>query len=327
MQRRIESGVVILTGIALIAVLFVAQLFTRAPAFERVTDDFRVAMTDGAMAQMQEDLMTTEAMSVQMTEQMVPELATSMGMTPEEFSAFAETSFPAFSTGMTQLPEITATFQGLGADMAAQQENFEAADAIPTKDLPATTIPWAVLAVALIAIGAGVLMLWSKTGSYVAIALGLVTIAGIVAFSLVDKAGKADDMNSGFRPIMTEEGVAGAQNSLAVVNDMSFEMQETMLPALAEQMGTSTDELTASIATQYPDVGAGMEAMPGMLERFDGMVSTMSGSLDDYLTIEPLSLSPIVWILMWAGVVIAAIGALSLFAPAPVLRGRPVSAH
>ena len=89
MQRRIESGVVVLIGVALIVVALAAQLFTRAPAFERLTDDFRVAMTDAGIATMNEDLGGMEAMSAELKSDVLPTIAGALGMTPEEFDAYA----------------------------------------------------------------------------------------------------------------------------------------------------------------------------------------------------------------------------------------------
>ena len=80
MQRRIESGVVILVGIALIIVAVVAQLFTRAPAFEEMTDDFRAAMTTESIATMHSDIEVLSAMGQEMQTSVTPALAESFGL-------------------------------------------------------------------------------------------------------------------------------------------------------------------------------------------------------------------------------------------------------
>jgi hypothetical protein len=324
MQRRIESGIVVLVGVALIAVALAAQLFTRAPAFERLTDDFRVAMTDTSIATMTEDLGGMSAMTAEIQSDVIPAIAGALGMTPGEFNAFASESFPAFTTGIEQLPGITENFTGLSQTLDQQQANFEAADAIPTKSIPATTIPWGMLAAGLIAIAAGTLMFRTRrVGCLIALVLGVALIAGPAFLSLTSKASKADDLNAALKPIMTNEQVQGAQGALVVIGDMGSEMQDQLLPALGEQMGLSAEEVGVFMQG-FPVTGQMLQQFPDVQARFDGFVSLMAGNIDDYNTIEPLSLTPIVWILIIAGLLIGTGGALSFFAPVQVHRTHAV---
>ena len=87
-----------------------------------------------------------------------PAMAQQLGMTPEEFGAMVQSQYPAVAQGMEALPEITATFSGLIDTLDSQRELFESADAIPTDDLPATTVPWIITISGLLAIAAGVML-------------------------------------------------------------------------------------------------------------------------------------------------------------------------
>jgi hypothetical protein len=104
---------------------------------------------------------------------------------------------------------------------------------------------------------------------------------------------------------------------------MGFEMQNQMMPALAEQMGMTIDEV-GLFMNGFPVTGQMLQQFPDVQARFDGFVKLMAGNIEDYNTIEPLSLTPIVWILIAAGAIVGVGGALSFFAPAPVHRTRAV---
>lgn len=327
MQRRIESGVVVLIGLILIAVALIAQLFTRAPAFEELTDDFRLAMTQESITTMQEDLAGMGAMTEEMQTEVMPALAQALGMTPEDFASFSAEAYPVFTTGMAALPDITQNFVGFADSLQAQRENFEAADAIPTRSIPATVIPWAMLAAGVLAIGIGLAMFRFGKAAYAAVILGVLLVGAPLLMSLGTKAAKADDLNKGLRPIMTTEQVDASHLALATVSDMGWEMRTNMLPTLALQMQMTEPELMAYFGENFPATGAMLEEMDPMLARFDGMVKTMAANIENYDTIKPLTLEPIVWILIAAGALIAITGGLAFFTPAPVTRMRPIATH
>lgn len=317
MHRRIESGVVVLGGLALIAVALIAQLFTRAPAFERLTDEFRPAMTASAIDTMGSDLSMMQGIGTEMQADVMPAFAQTFGMTPEDFSAYAEANFPAFSAGMQQMPGITESFMGFASSLDAQRANFEAADAIPTKSLPATLLPWGFLVAGLIALAAGVLMLKLRAGAYIALVLGVMLVVAPLLMSWISKASKADDLNIGLRPLMTTEQVVASEGALALMGDMAAEMNTSMLPAIAGQLGMSVPDLQAYMGENFPATGEAMASMDGALARFDGMVATMSANIDDYNTIKPLKLEPLVWILLAVGLIVGTTGFLALFFPVP----------
>jgi len=329
MQKRIESTVVILIGAGLIALALFTQLFTRAPAFEELTDDFRPVMTNESIATMRADLEGMQAMTTEMRTVMLPDIAAALQMEPEALSTYLGENFPATTRGMEQLPGITDQFMGMSNTLSLQRENFEAADAIPTASLPATVFPWGLAAVGALTMLVGIFMLrTTHAGSYVALALGILMIGGAFLMSWPSKTSKADDMNLALRNVMTTEQVVGAQGALVVVSEMGTEMQEQMLPALATDMGMTESEMAAYITGNYPAVGAMFEAMDEVQTRFDGMVGTMSANLDNYDTIKPLSMEPINWFFVAAGVLIAFAGGLALLAPFSLRRHHPaVTTH
>ena len=315
MQRRIAAVVTIVVGIALIVTTFANSLFSVGPAFEEMVDDFRPIMTDEAIATARADLQLLGDATTEITTAAIPALAQQLGTDPAGFQAIMAQQFPDVATGLEQLPSILPTFNGLIDTLDEQQENFASADEIPTKDLPATTVPWGLLLVGLAAIGTGVFMWFrSRLGSFIALGLGVAVVVVSLLFSLLGKAGDADDLNDALEPVYTVQTVDGASAALIVVQDMGNEMNREMLPFLAQQLGMQPEELQAFLGTSFPSMAAALGSMPDALARFELLSDTFRANLDNYDTLQPVRFSPIVITLVIGGVVIALAGIWALFA-------------
>lgn len=123
---RVPAVIVMLMAVVLLGTTIVNDLFAVGPAFENLTDGFRPALTAQAIETAGDD-------------------AAALGTTGEEFQAFVGEQFPGVADGMAALPQVVPTFSGLIETLDAQRDLFASADAIPTSDLPATTILWALL--------------------------------------------------------------------------------------------------------------------------------------------------------------------------------------
>jgi hypothetical protein len=250
---------------------------------------------------------------------MGPALAQQMGLTPEEFSGMMDEQFPAVSDGMAGIPDVAPTFDGLLDTLQAQQPLFESADAIPTKDLPATTVPWMMLIAGILAIVVGVLI-WvtARTGAILALVLGGALVVAPLLLSLPQKAADADQLNSNLQPVYTQELVTQAAGAVTVLGAMGEEMQGTMLPALADQLGMSEDDLNAMIGQEFPAVASAMQTLPDSMVRLQGLVGAFDENLANYDTIKSVSFVPIIWTIIGAGAVVFLAGLLGL-----VGRPRP----
>ena len=142
MSRKISGGLVILVGVVFIVVTLVNNLFAVGPAFEEMITDFRPLLAEESLNTARADIAVLEAAGEEFQTAVAPGMAQALGMTPEEFGAMVQSQYPAVASGMQALPEITATFSGLIDTLDSQRALFESADAIPTDDLPATTVPW-----------------------------------------------------------------------------------------------------------------------------------------------------------------------------------------
>jgi hypothetical protein len=313
--RRVSAVVVMVVGFAFLVITMMNNLFEVGPAFEEMIDDFRPVLTDESLNVARGDIAGLEAAGVEFQTVVAPAMAQALGVAPEEFVGLVESQYPAVATGMAALPEISATFNGLIDTLDSQQELFASADAIPTTDLPATTVPWILALSGVLAIVVGALMFKAgRVWPILAVALGGVLIISTFVLSLPQKAADADQLNENLTPIYTQELIDGASGSLAVIGAMGQEMQTKMLPDLAAQLGMSEAELGAFMGENFPATAAAMETMPASLERFEAFVGVFAVNLDNYMTIQPVAFVPIIWSMVIGGVLMVLMGSYCIIA-------------
>ena len=314
MRTRIAGVLVIVVGLVVGAVVFATGLFGVAPAFEELTDGFRPIMQDEALATAEADVAALGAVSAELETAVIPQLAQAFELSPEQFQALLGEQFPAVATGAQALPQIVPQFTLVVGLLQMEQERFESADAIPTDDLPATTMPWIILAIALATIVVGAVMVMKgRLGSILAIVLGVLVIASSLALSFLPKSADADKMNEGLKPVYTAELVAGAQQSLQIVGAMGEEMQTKMLPAVGQQLGMDEAQVGAFLGENFPATAGAIQELPATLGRFTTMVSAFDGQLDNYGEIKTTALNPIAWIVLLGGIMTVLLGAWGLF--------------
>jgi len=125
----------------------------------------------------------------------------------------------------------------------------------------------------------------------------------------------ADQMNENLQPVYTAELVGGAGQALGTVGAMGTQMQEQMLPALAQQLGMDDAALQGFLQENLPAISGALQTMPDAMERFTGVVDTFGAHLEDFDTLKPVAFVPIVWTLIVGGIVALLAGAWALFAP------------
>lgn len=314
MKKYLAPGLVAVAGVVFIVVTLVQNLFSVGNAFEEMIDDFRPALEDEAIAQYRADIEGLTAVAEEFQTAVVPGMAAAMGMTPDDFGQMMQGQFPAVATGMAMLPEAGPNFAALIDTLASQQSNFMSADEIPTESLPAQTVPWGftVIGVAAILLGVFMALRGGRLLAGIAVGLGLVIAVGSFLLSLPGKSADADDLNEALEPVYTVETVENAKAALGVIGAMGREMGETMMPAMAQQLGMDQDQLNQFLADNFPATAGAMQSMQGSLLRFTELVGIFDANLDNYDTLKPVRFTPIIWIFIVGGIVIAAAGGLAL---------------
>ena len=302
---KVTGGLAVIVGIVFLATTMINNLFEVGPAFEEMIDDFRPVLTDESLDTARADIATLEAAGAEFQTVVGPAMAQALGLTPEEFGGMVQSQYPAVAQGMQALPAVTETFTGLIDTLDSQGDLFASADAIPSDDLPANTVPWIIAISGVLAIGLGVMMFKpGRIWAILVLGLGLILVITTVVLSLPQKAADADELNENLTPIYTQELIDGANASLAVIGAMGKQMQTEMLPDLAAQLGMTQDELNAFMGENFPATAAAMQSMPESLPRFSAFVGVFEANLDNYQTIQPVAFSPIIWTFLLGAVLI-----------------------
>ncbi|HYU57376.1 MAG TPA: hypothetical protein VEO00_04920 [Actinomycetota bacterium] len=91
-RRRVAGGFVAAAGAVLIAVAFIAGLFSVGPAFEDLSTGFRPVMTTESINAVTTDLQGLSGVKEELGTVAVPLFSQALRMTPEAFQAFVRSS-------------------------------------------------------------------------------------------------------------------------------------------------------------------------------------------------------------------------------------------
>lgn len=310
--HKVTAFLVMLIGVGLVTITLISNLFAVGPAFENLITDFRPALTQSSIDTARADIAGLSAVENEFTTKLAPALSQQLKMTPEQFNGFVSQNFPAVAAGMSALPTVVPTFNGLIDTLDKQRPLFASADAIPTTNLPATTVPWAMFGTGLLIFLIGALMLRSpNAGAKAAIVMGVLLLVAPIALSLPAKAADADQLNANLKPVYTQELVTNAAGALTTIGAMGNEMQTAMLPALATQLKMTPDQLQSFLGSNFPATAQALQTMPASMERFNGLVKVFDENLANYNTLKPVGLERLIQTLMLAGALVALLGGLT----------------
>jgi hypothetical protein len=272
-------------------------------------------MTQSALQTDRQDIAGLAAAGTEIQTKLMPALAQQLNVTPAQLNALMATQYPDVVAGLNALPKVTPTFNGLVDTLDQQRPLFRSADAIPTKSLPATTVPWALFAVGIVIMGLGVFVWFTpRFSALIATVLGAALIATPLMFGMVHKASDADKMNANLKRVYTQQLITQADGSLKTLSAMGGEMQTKMLPALATQLNMQPTQLQAFLEQNFPAMATALTNMPASLGRFQSLVGTFQQHLGDYNTLQPVSFEPIVWLMLGGGIALLILGGAGLLA-------------
>lgn len=312
--REAAAGLMVLVGLAFAAITVFANLYHVGPAFDRMSDGFRPIMTQQSIQTARTDINGLAQAGTEIQGKLLPALASQLKMTPDQLATMMKTQFPAVAAGLSALPVITPQFTNVVNTLDAQRPYFAAADAIPTKSLPATTVPWAFLAVGLVTAALGVFVWFKPRGSAViATLVGAALIAVPLALTMQHKASYADTMNKNLKPMYTQQLITDSRTGLTTLSAMGTQMQSVMLPALATQLKMTPAQLQTFLAQGFPATAAALSGLPAAMTRFQGLVATFDKHLADYNTIKSVRFVPIVWSMTIGGIALLVLGGAGVF--------------
>jgi len=318
---RIALGVAGVLGAFLIAFPLAIGLPGKSAASGDLMTAMRPMMTDQALAQGGADQKTVAAMSTELTTRMIPALAAQMGVTPQQLTASFGQNLPAMARGLAEMPTLQARFGALQTLMVQQQSNFRQADQIPTSFMPPTTMTSLFLVPgAILVLIAGFGLLRPRRARQMVAAGGAVAVvmaAGLLATSMYGKASSADDMTAAFRPVFAASAVQQTQALTADARAMSAELTTKALPAFATALHVTPAQLAQTMATSFPAVTAGMQQLPGIVDRMGAAGSLIAAQKDNFdktaaIPWEPGSMVGVFWSMMAPALIVLAVAAGAL---------------
>ena len=312
--RMATAVAMMVLGLSFMGLTVVFNLFHVSSAFESLTGGFRPVMTQQSVTTARHDIAALSAASTEYQATVIPTLAAQLNVTPAQLTWLTGQQYPAVAKGMTDLPTMVPEFTKLISTIDQQRPLFRSADAIPTKNQPATTMPWMLLVV-----GAGVFALGAYTwfaprrGAEIAIVVGMLLLGSPFLLSLPQKAADADQMNSNLQPVYTQQLINNAHAGLTTLGAMGTQMQTKMLPDLAKQLKMQPAQLQAFMDQTFPATATSLADMPAAMSRFQNLVTVFQQHLKDYEVLKPVSLVPVVWFMIVGGGLLLLLGGGDLF--------------
>jgi hypothetical protein len=153
-----------------------------------------------------------------------------------------------------------------------------------------------------------------------AIAAGLFLLAVPFATDLFDRTRGADRTFDAMRDTISEPGIALARRNFGTVEAGGKELLGEAIPGLARRLGLSSEEFTAQIRRDYPDVARATGNLPGYLTFVGPTIDALDANRDKFEAGEslpggglPITASP--WLFLLLGGLVAGAGVYALRTP------------
>lgn len=290
MVRKMSLVLIVLVGAFWVASALALDYPKKTQAVDNLTNSFRPAFTSAALDQSAADLRTSSTFADDFRTKAAPALAQELHLTPEQFLTTVAKQYPAVGAGFTQLPQILAYFDSVHRTMADQQKNFQRADAIPTKSVPNTAVTWLFVVPGIVAIVLGVVgfFFWRRAVPVLAAVLGLGVLVTTLVISTPAKTRAVDRVNDAFRPIFTTQSVEQARGYVTTLQAMQAQLTDQALPGLAAELHVTPQQLSATLAADFPTVATGLQQLPAILGRIDALVNTVGDNVANFQLVDAI---------------------------------------
>jgi hypothetical protein len=286
-SAKIGLAALVVVGAIMAIGARVIDLPAKAQGVDNLTNSFRPAFRSAEIRTTREQMDTVKAMAAELREKTLPALAQALNMTPAELQGFLGSNFPAVAKGIGELDRSLPYFDNLVSGLEAHDRDFHLADAIPTKNLPATVVPWLFIlpgSVAAILAFAALVRFRRLTGpALIAGAVfGVVLIVAPLLLSVPKKAQAVDNLTNAFRPAFTDAGARTARGYMDGFTAMATELQQKTLPALAQALNMTPAQLQGFLGSNFPAVAKGIGELPRALPRFEGLVRGIEQNVGNF---------------------------------------------
>ena len=164
-MRRVPAVAAIVIGLAMVVGLIAMSGFSKASDGENLIVDAESSVGEEGIVRFRSDVTALDAASQDVVEKVFPVRAQELGISDAEFEQRLRATHPEAATAF--LDERATIFESLDSSVAnleAHQDDYDAADGIPTSWIPLTAMPFLALGFGLVLIGLGV-WAWLRPGA------------------------------------------------------------------------------------------------------------------------------------------------------------------
>jgi hypothetical protein len=300
-------AVLVVAGLALIALPVGFGMFSRAPKGATMLTDFKPFMTTTRLDGFRRDIRQVND-GVRETNTKAAAFLTKTA--PPGAKPFAK-RFPEFADSEPQWPAINAHMTSLIVRIQNNLPNYQAMAALPSF----TLFPWFfAIPGALLLILAGLALTslpWRRIRVLVAV-LGVGLVLAPVAFQMFSRAPDGAKMMTAFKTIETRQQVETIQGYFGTIGLVQGAIRLQIAPAL-KRAGLTT----AETARRFPALTELDNSWVAILGDMTPMIGAMSDNVDNYQALTALpSFRVFPWIFVAVGLLVAA----SALAPGPRRR-------
>lgn len=158
----------------------------------------------------------------------------------------------------------------------------------------------------------------------IVIALALIAIP--IVTSLVPKTQGTENLTDSLRPAFAPAALEQTRSDMSTMSAMAADLEKA-LPAIADALGMSPEELNSFIGSTFPAVAEGVSQLGDILAYFDGLVGGLEAQagnfrLADQIPTSNLPATSVPFLFFIPGAILLLAGAVGLLAPGSA-RGVP----
>ena len=180
-------------------------------------------------------------------------------------------------------------------------------------DVPLTVGPWVFIGLGVAFIIAGVVQLTGARSSLVvALLLGIAVAIAPLAVSFPQKASDGDHVAEVARIGLSQQGADKAQHAMVVLDAMFAEIENELLPAVAQRLQLTDAALRQLIATDFPKVSRGLARWSEIQPKGHSLADKQTASVGDFAEADKIPYTTLPWLLVGSGGVLAGMAGVAL---------------
>lgn len=162
-------------------------------------------------------------------------------------------------------------------------------------------------------------------GPAAVVAVGAALLVALFVPRLFSRAPALEDLTDDLRPLMTEQSISALEADLDGIDAANEEFGAKVVPTVAAALGQTPEELSAFIGDQFPDVAAGVAALPAISEQFRGLVGVLDAEQQRFQATDEIPTADLPpQTVPWA-ILVLGIGALAIGVWLGLTRTRPAA--